>query len=343
MPKTVKCTKCLKEFKSSHKKLPKYCSWACYKTGHDWYSDAALRVNTGKGVRRRRGDAAPQTIKTLNRDAFKTETDESAYWIGFLITDGCILRRKTGSAHIVLALAHRDIDHLIKFQKFLGSNHKITHVKKTNADRLAVTSDEIADTLEKYGVVPRKSYTAKVIGLEFNRHFWRGVIDGDGYIGLYRCRKSRLPRIGLVGSRYLLHQFKDFAVTVVPRLRSDLQSNRNIFKIDFNGNAAGELVKYLYSDCATFLDRKRARALQIIAHIEPAEIITRKGNSNWLLCGKPNPAIGKLKGYTGKCISCCNDFYRSKSKLTIYCSRKCYLCAHDWKKDRALRGLAAYA
>jgi hypothetical protein len=33
-----------------------------------------------------------------------------------------------------------------------------------------------------FGVIPKKRLVAKVIGLEGNRHFWRGVLDRDGWL-----------------------------------------------------------------------------------------------------------------------------------------------------------------
>ena len=47
---------------------------------------------------------------------------------------------------------------------------------------LRFSSKKIADILAMFGVIPKKSLVAKVIGLEGNRHFWCGVLDRDGWL-----------------------------------------------------------------------------------------------------------------------------------------------------------------
>jgi hypothetical protein len=36
-------------------------------------------------------------IYTLNEKAFDQLTDEAAYWVGFLLADGCIYRDRSGA------------------------------------------------------------------------------------------------------------------------------------------------------------------------------------------------------------------------------------------------------
>ena len=63
-------------------------------------------------------------IYTINENVFNEITEESAYWIGFLMADGCIATRKS-SPYISLRISEVDIEHIEKFRSFLGSNHKI--------------------------------------------------------------------------------------------------------------------------------------------------------------------------------------------------------------------------
>ena len=104
------------------------------------------------------------------------------------MADGNIYTGKTGNPRISLTVAARDWQHLFKFRKFLNCSNQISlKTSKLNGRTwiqytLRFISKSIADRLIELGVTPRKSLTARVIGLENNRHFWRGVLDGDGYI-----------------------------------------------------------------------------------------------------------------------------------------------------------------
>jgi DNA-binding transcriptional regulator WhiA len=64
-------------------------------------------------------------VYTVNEAVFDTITEESAYWLGFLMADGSINTGKTGNPRIALTLAERDREHLVKFRKFLNCSNQI--------------------------------------------------------------------------------------------------------------------------------------------------------------------------------------------------------------------------
>jgi hypothetical protein len=104
------------------------------------------------------------------------------------MADGNIYTGKTGNPRIALTVAARDREHLAKFRRFLNcSNQILLKIAKVNGKvwnqyTLRFSSKKLADKLIGFGVTARKSLTAKAIGLEDNKHFWRGVLDVDGYI-----------------------------------------------------------------------------------------------------------------------------------------------------------------
>jgi hypothetical protein len=61
----------------------------------------------------------------FNREFFNViDTEEKAYWLGFLAADGCIRKNKKNSHQLVLKLSVRDMGHVVKFKKSLKSNHR---------------------------------------------------------------------------------------------------------------------------------------------------------------------------------------------------------------------------
>lgn len=99
------------------------------------------------------------------------------------MADGNIYTGKTGNPRISLTIAARDHDHLVKFRTFLiCSNPILIKFSKVKGKiwkqyTLRFSSKRIAENLIGFGVTARKSLTAKVIGLQDNKPFWRGVLD----------------------------------------------------------------------------------------------------------------------------------------------------------------------
>lgn len=194
---------------------------------------------------------------TINHGAFDVMTESAMYWIGFLMADGNIGDRP-GQDIIQLNLSTIDLAHIEKFKLFLGSNHKIYN--KNNRASIAVSSQYMVDKLSMYGVVPRKSLIAEIIGLENSHHFWRGVVDGDGCIGIYGKHQAVLD---LSGSRRLTQQFLNFVKTIT-NVNTSTKKRGNIYNVRIYGSHAIKVISNLYTDCTIALDRKYNKAIKML-------------------------------------------------------------------------------
>jgi hypothetical protein len=201
---------------------------------------------------------------SLRESVFETITEKSAYWMGKLMADGNICRGKTGNPRIILTLAKVDYLHLVEFSKFLGCTNPILQKKKKYLGETVIqyylrfSSKHIAERLSAHGIVPRKSLTARVIGLEDNRHFWRGVFDGDGYF------KNKDGKDGdkmiLTGSNDLCAQFKEYVMKNIPNAKVTIRKIREYSKLYIYSDTARGVAKLLYSHCKIALQRKLVKA-----------------------------------------------------------------------------------
>ena len=86
------------------------------------------------------------------------DTEEKAYWLGFLYADGSV---GSNDDRIELGLAERDLHHIEKFRDFIGINNKISYREKTKSYRYAFKSQNCKQDLINKGCVPRKSLILK--------------------------------------------------------------------------------------------------------------------------------------------------------------------------------------
>lgn len=258
---------------------------------------------------------------SLNESAFDYINEESAYWIGFLMADGCI----TNKGVVRLMLAERDAAHVEAFKHFLNSTHKIAIVnnqigfsKKLRADplrrainhpavRLIISSKYLCTALARYGVVPRKSLTAKVAHLDKNRHFWRGVIDGDGSLGL--TKRDNSAYIELTGSQQLTRQFAIFVQSEIGMLPSIFAcKHSNSFKLNVSTRKAAQVIDILYGNCSIALPRKLEKAMKILSiYSERATFRQLKADLTAKLCqqyesGKTGPQLAKEIGISTQAL-----------------------------------------
>jgi hypothetical protein len=246
----------------------------------------AERYKVSSQTVRRFVRAAGERVRTMSEgrreyafdeNVFNQVTEESAYWTGMLMADGSVVEEKSRSPRICLGLATKDIGHVYKFRSFLKSNHPVKErmmgsgpvVKAKRPYPLSyftVRSLRLAESLRNYGVVPNKVYRTKASSeLEKNRHFWRGMVDGDGSISVSRKDVCPVPSVTLLGSENILIQFMSFVRSSGIATTTKIYPKGKIFQAVIPGRYAVLLADLLYKNVSIALERKRRLALEVSA------------------------------------------------------------------------------
>ena len=204
-------------------------------------------------------------------------TPEALYWIGFLYADGHVDKDRP---RITLTLAAIDIEHLNKFKQFFGTGITTREVKASTTApgqvnmegkhyRVAFSSGKIYGRLHELGFTHNKTYGIIPHELLKNsRDFWRGVIDGDGWL-FNTIQKS----IGLCGLECTLKYFMDFinAIGVNSRAMPRKNKRRNgIWQIELHSHKAQRTADILYKDASVYLDRKYQKYLEFTPNLNQA-------------------------------------------------------------------------
>lgn len=198
-------------------------------------------------------------LHSFNRDLFKTiETEEDAYWLGFILADG-YLNEDRGFLNIKLGATDRG--HLVKFCKYAQCEESLIREDVGGAENLVysltLNSKDIVNNLKQYGLFQAKSEKEIPyydIDENLKSHYIRGIIDGDGWI------LKTLKGFGLVGS----YEVCKFLVDDMKVSESYIHEHQTIKKIDIRKtDFVKQFVEKYYKDATIFLDRKMALAKQL--------------------------------------------------------------------------------
>jgi hypothetical protein len=209
---------------------------------------------------------------TINDSIFQIiDTEEKAYWLGFLAADGAV--NKNGI--ISLQLKESDYSHVVKFRDFIGSNHPITKHNNTLNEkifisyRLSFGSKKIRTDLQKYNIINNKSFTfsppLELIPLNLRRHFWRGIFDADGCISSSPDCKNKNSikwQLMIVGNLSVISEYEKFLKShIFTKSTFGKSLNCPSGKIYFYSLGGMSLVQdflnVLYGDSIISLERKR--------------------------------------------------------------------------------------
>lgn len=208
--------------------------------------------------RRYPSTAANYHCKWVQDDNYfeQIDTEEKAYFLGLIITDGNVYHNT-----MTLCLQGQDRYMLELFRDAIGSDKPIEQGHGNNNYIFRVSSRKMVSDLGRWGVVPRKSLVATppVLDSGFDKHFWRGAMDGNGC--LFSGYHSR--GLYLAGSDRMVAGFYDFCLSIgdtQPRVTSD----RSIWRCVVQHQDAIPVITRLYEDAHIYLARKFSTANTII-------------------------------------------------------------------------------
>ena len=130
--------------------------------------------------------------KKINKDFFKSWSNDVSYILGFLFADGEITENKRGAYYFTFHSS--DNKFLQEIKKKMDSGHKISR-RKDNVYRLQIGSKEMVNDLKVYGLYPKKTKRIRlpIIPKKFVPAFICGFFDGDGnvWVGYNNTQKHK--------------------------------------------------------------------------------------------------------------------------------------------------------
>lgn len=217
------------------------------------------------------------------------DTEDKAYFLGFMYADGCVCQRKDKSWCISLTLHKKDKKIIERFRLALNSDHPIHYYKKRRQNSLLIGSKVIAQDLIKHGCIPRKSLILEFptsVPEHLIKHFIRGYSDGDGCI-YWGYRKERqtsiICRWEMAGTKNLLMGISDVLKKEVG-IKGHIYKMGNIYRLSIFRNADfRKCLEWLYTDATIFLSRKHNKFEEWEKNREK-QIKEKNNKYNNLLC-----------------------------------------------------------
>lgn len=193
------------------------------------------------------------------------DTEKKAYFLGLLLTDGCIHSSKGRSPMVCLSLKDEDKYIIEELKSELRSNKTITSDGR-GCSGVQFLSTQLVRDLKKHGLTSNKSMHETLptgVSPDLMRHVLRGVFDGDGNYDFTSRpgRKVHRKAIRLCGGRPLLTDVMEHIHSNVhiesTRLLKE-HCNDELYSIAYYKNdSIASLIEYMYSDATIYLKRKK--------------------------------------------------------------------------------------
>lgn len=211
------------------------------------------------------------TKRNFNKSFFHViDSEEKAYWLGFIFADGCIYVQDENSKQLKITLQLSDKNFLKKFIKSIDGDFNVKEGKKKAFGKIYGYCEvnfrckEMVTDLQQY-TTPNKTNTVRMpkIPEELERHFLRGFADGDGcfYCGNKTNRKSFEI---ISNSSKMLDDIKN--ILEKNNIKSSIykKKNGNLKLGIYNFSELKKLHNYFYDNCNIYMERKYIKSQKIL-------------------------------------------------------------------------------
>lgn len=221
-------------------------------------------------------------IYKIDEDFFeKIDTEEKAYWLGFLYADGVIIEKDN---LVRINLQSEDYDHLCKFRNSISSTHPIKETSKKTVYKvykgvfIAIHNSKMCKDLVSKGCTQRKSFTIKfpteeIVPKDLIFHFIRGYFDGDGSISssikVGKVRDRTMYKLNIIGTEDIITNIR---LTLGVESKVAKEKGNNYYTLYIGGNQQVERISdLLYKESKVYLDRKYKKYLQMKKYVKDAD------------------------------------------------------------------------
>lgn len=201
------------------------------------------------------------------------DTEEKAYWLGFIFADGCISSSpleagKKPKYTMEISLKADDFKHLEKFNTFTKYEKNGVKIQDAKCGKIickrcrwTITDKHLWETLNSYGCIPQKSLTLKFPdesifkSKDLIRHFIRGYFDGDGCFTRHIYHTIVTPSVSFLGTKDFLDKILEYS-KIESNYRHDKRHTEFTWMLEYHKDPGIKLINYLYDNCTIYLDRK---------------------------------------------------------------------------------------
>ena len=132
-----------------------------------------------------------------------------SYILGFIVADGCILKRKNRKNSYIFNITNKEKQHLEKIKKAMSAAAPLGlkrsgYTKKKDCYFIQICNKEICKDLINLGILPRKTYNLKPIKVpdKYFPDFVRGFFDGDGTVYIYKVNNTPQIKVDFISTSY---------------------------------------------------------------------------------------------------------------------------------------------
>jgi len=215
------------------------------------------------------------------KESHKRKVDESyflnidssrkAYWLGLLSADGQVQHPRNCSKMLRLDLIEEDgylVDTLSQDLKLEKENRTFQRTPPNkNIRRMAIYSDILSNSLERFGIIPNKTFNLKwteEIPSDLISHFVRGYFDGDGNLNVRNRGNDKNPDLTfrLEGTEEFLLSLQNWLVQAIECRKTKLQTRHperknSIRSLQYGGrHQVFKIMTLLYKDADIYMIRK---------------------------------------------------------------------------------------
>lgn len=250
-----------------------------------------LRYLEQAGIDRRCAEDAHRKYPIYEEFFDNIDTEEKAYFLGFLYADGC---NHKDVNYVSLGLEETDREILVKLASLIYVENPEFHVKiqdrthdgKGRTAYFTINSKRICAQLEKLGCPQAKTFILTYpewMSDNLHSHFIRGYFDGDGSISV-NTKMGKGSSFKITSSFAFARSVKKIITSKVEvNMGVDLSSNSSsVYDARSNGDRQVEkITDWIYGDATIFMKRKHDIYRQLKLEIEKTNVLIKAGTQGY--------------------------------------------------------------